>query len=219
MVPCAAMSRTIGSSCSTIAGARPSDSSSIMSRRGFSMNAMPSASICCWPPERLPAGSSSRFRRMGKSSSTWFCRFGHQLLVVAVQPTREPEVLRDGQRREHAVAAGHLHHAASGDLVRRCVRHVATIEHDRAVRRLDETGDRLQQGRLPRAVRAEQRDDLALVDLEVHAEQDLHAVVVHVDVAHEQELHLALPALEHHLGLRGGRRPHAVDVAADVDRS
>ena len=28
------------------------------------------SSICCWPPERLPAGSSSRSRRIGNSSST-----------------------------------------------------------------------------------------------------------------------------------------------------
>ena len=64
-------------------------------------------------------------------------------------------------------AAGHLHDAAPGDLVRRRVGHVAAVEHDRAVGRLDEAGDRLQQRRLAGAVGAEQRDDLALVDLEV----------------------------------------------------
>ena len=47
-------------------GASPSDSSSIISRRGREMNAIPSVSICCWPPERLPAGSCSRSRSTGK---------------------------------------------------------------------------------------------------------------------------------------------------------
>ena len=34
------------------------------------MKAMPSVSICCWPPDRLPAGSCSRSRRIGNMSST-----------------------------------------------------------------------------------------------------------------------------------------------------
>ena len=89
VVPCAEMSCTIGSNCSTIAGARPSESSSIISNRGRSMNAIPSASICCWPPERFPAGSSSRFRNTGKSSSTCSVASVDPRLLLAVQPARE----------------------------------------------------------------------------------------------------------------------------------
>ena len=74
-VPDAWMRRTTPSSCSTIVGARPSDSSSIMSSVGFAMNAMPRASICCSPPDRLPAIWSLRSRRRGKiwrtSSLAW----------------------------------------------------------------------------------------------------------------------------------------------------
>ena len=47
VVPAAFSSRTISRSWPTTLGASPSDSSSIMSRRGCSMNAMPSVSICC----------------------------------------------------------------------------------------------------------------------------------------------------------------------------
>src|SRR5579884_1636252 len=47
VVPASRSVRTISSNCSTTAGASPSDSSSIISRRGRSMNAMPSVSICC----------------------------------------------------------------------------------------------------------------------------------------------------------------------------
>jgi hypothetical protein len=51
-------------------GARPSDSSSIISSRGLAMKAMPSVSICCSPPDRLPARSPQRSRSVGKCSST-----------------------------------------------------------------------------------------------------------------------------------------------------
>ena len=125
----------------------------------------------------------------------------------------------DRERGEHTVPAGEQHHAASGDFVRWRVGHVAAVEHHRAVRRLDESADRLQQRRLAGAVRPEQRDDLTFVDFEVDVEQHLHAVVVHVDVAHEQQLHFAGLALQHDLGLRRGRRPHAIDVVAHVHRS
>ena len=148
-------------------GARPSDSSSIISSRGCSMNAMPSVSICCWPPERLPAGSSSRSRRTGNSSSTCSVALATRALSLRCsQPAsrRFSATVSDGNT---PWPPGTMHDAAARDLVRRRVRHVAAVEDDRAVGRLDEAGDRLQQRRLARAVRAEQRDDLALVDLEV----------------------------------------------------
>ena len=68
--PSAARRRTTGSSSPTTAGARPSDSSSISSTRGRAMSAMPSATICCWPPDRSAAGLSSRRASTGNSSST-----------------------------------------------------------------------------------------------------------------------------------------------------
>ena len=118
-------------------------------------------------------------------------------MVVAVQPAGDAQVLGDGERREHAAAARHLRHAARGDLVRRRVGDLAPVEDHRAAVGLDHAGDRLQQRRLAGAVRAEQRDDLALVDLEVDAEQHLHAAVGDVEPAHEQQLRPAL---------RGARR-------------
>ena len=45
----------------TTVGARPSDSSSMSSTRGRPRNAWASASICCSPPDRLPAAWSSAF--------------------------------------------------------------------------------------------------------------------------------------------------------------
>ena len=55
VVPRRWISRTTSSSWPTMVGARPSDSSSIMSSSGRVMSAPPRASICCSPPERLPA--------------------------------------------------------------------------------------------------------------------------------------------------------------------
>ena len=60
----------MSSSCSTIVGARPSESSSMMRSRGLATKAMPRPSCCCSPPERFPAIWSQRSRSRGKSSST-----------------------------------------------------------------------------------------------------------------------------------------------------
>ena len=57
--------------------------------------------------------------------------------------------------------------------------------------RLLGAADGAQQRRLAGAVGAEQRDDLALLDVEVDAEQHLHAVVLDVDVAADEQLALA----------------------------
>ena len=119
-----------------------------------------------------------------------FGRFADLVLLAALEPAGEAQVLGHRQRREHALPAGHLRDATRRDLVRRGVGHVAPVEDDGAPACLDEPGDRLQQRRLAGAVRPEERDDLALVDLEVDAEQHLHAVVMHVDSADEQELDL-----------------------------
>ena len=70
VVPLAWMARTISTRRPTTVGARPRLSSSIMSSRGLAMNAIPSPSICCSPPERLPAMVSVRSRRTGKYSRT-----------------------------------------------------------------------------------------------------------------------------------------------------
>ena len=60
VVPCWFSSRTMSKICSTRMGARPMDGSSSMSRLGFDISARPMASICCSPPDRVPA--------------IWFCR-------------------------------------------------------------------------------------------------------------------------------------------------
>src|SRR5262249_43417120 len=65
-------------SCTTM-GARPSEGSSMQRRRGSDMSARESASICCSPPESVPAGCEARSRGRGTpamarsiSASTFF---------------------------------------------------------------------------------------------------------------------------------------------------
>src|SRR4051812_38364735 len=50
----------------TMIGARPSEGSSMQRSRGSDMRARESASICCSPPESVPAGCEARSRRRGK---------------------------------------------------------------------------------------------------------------------------------------------------------
>ena len=196
VVPWARMSLTMPSNWSTTAGASPSDSSSIISRRGFMMKHMPEREHLL-----LAARQRCRRARRGARAQHWedvehaLGGLGHGLLlVVGARPARELQVVGHAQPGERALTARHEHHTARGHFVGWRVGGVAAVEHHGAVGGLDEPADRLQQCRLARTVRAEQRDDLAFVDLEVHAEQHLHAVVVHVDVADEQQLGELSPA-------------------------
>ena len=54
--------------CSTRIGARPIDGSSSIRSFGFDMSALPMASICCSPPESVPAICLRRSLRRGKRS-------------------------------------------------------------------------------------------------------------------------------------------------------
>ena len=86
-------------------------------------------------------------------------------------------MLVDGERREHALAAGHLRDSDAGCYLRISVRDVAAVEHDDAAGRINKSGNRFEQGGLAGAVGAEQRDDFAASYLEVDTEQHLHTVV------------------------------------------
>ena len=68
VVPPSLMRRTIPMSRSTVMGASPSASSSIMRSRGVVIITRDSASICCSPPESVPAGWSSRSASSGNAS-------------------------------------------------------------------------------------------------------------------------------------------------------
>ena len=80
---------------------------------------MASASICCWPPERSAAGVvEPACARTGNAVEHLSMRGAASGPVLAEQPAGGPQVLGDGQRREHALAAGHLGDAEGGDRAR-----------------------------------------------------------------------------------------------------
>ena len=103
--------------------------------------------------------------------------------ILAEQPAGEVEVLLDGQGREDALAAGHEDDPLGRRLVRVGERDVVAVVDDGAGARLGEAGDGVEERRLPGAVGAEKRHDLALVDLEVDVEQHLRLSVRHVEAA------------------------------------
>ncbi len=64
----------VSSTRCTSTGARPIDGSSIIMSRGRCMSAVPTATICCWPPDIVPTCWARRSARIGKSSRISFIR-------------------------------------------------------------------------------------------------------------------------------------------------
>jgi hypothetical protein len=106
------------------------------------------------------------------------------------------EVLQHRHVREEAAPLGRLRDPHADDLVRRAARDVLALEGDRPLPRLVEAVDRAQRGRLARAVRADQRHDLPVADLERDALQGLDRAVEGVDVL-DLEDDLAVVPLAH----------------------
>jgi hypothetical protein len=87
VVPASAMRRAIASSSSTIFGARPSEGSSSISRRGALISARATATICCSPPLIVPASCVARSASLGKSCSTWRSRSARSALSTSQPPS------------------------------------------------------------------------------------------------------------------------------------
>ena len=70
VTPCLWMSFTTSKILSTMIGDRPIDGSSSSSTFGRAISARPIASICCSPPDIVPASWSRRSFRRGKMEKT-----------------------------------------------------------------------------------------------------------------------------------------------------
>ena len=97
----------------TISGASPIDGSSSSSSFGRDISARPIASICCSPPDIVPAVCRRRSFSRGKSAKTRSTSLAHRR-AVAADVRAHREVLLDRQRAEHAAALGH-HREALAD--------------------------------------------------------------------------------------------------------
>ena len=117
-----------------------------------------------------------------------FDAFVDPAALVTDGPARGPQVVSHGERREHARATGNLCDTVRRDLAGWGVGDVATVQEDRAEVGFGEPRDRSQQCGLAGAVGAEERDDLALRDLEVDVEEDLELPVGDVEVVDDEQL-------------------------------
>src|SRR2546425_3252637 len=92
------------------------------------------------------------------------------------------QVLADGHARKDAPALGRVRDAEPDDLVRRELREVLAAERQLPGAWPQHAGDRAKRGGLARAVAADERHDLALLDAEGHALERVDVAVVGVDV-------------------------------------
>ena len=175
---CSFSSRTMRKISRTTIGASPSDGSSSISSRGRAISARASASICCSPPESVPAGW---LRALGDPREP----LGHPL-DVRLELAVAPRVARRAAGSRSTVSSvnvprpsGTCAIPARRDGLRPAAERLAR-ERDLA-RAPHRAGDRAQRRRLAGAVRAEHGDDLALGDLERDAAQRLHRPVARLD--------------------------------------
>ena len=103
----------------------------------------------------------------------------------------DQQVLVDRQVGEDAPPFRHIADAGLSDPVRGKSGHVRAEQRDLASARAGEADQAAQRRRLPRAVAAEQRDDLALAHLEAHAVQDMTLAVKSVQILGLQRDHAA----------------------------
>ena len=114
-------------------------------------------------------------------------------LAVAADECAEPEILQHRHVGNDAAAFHDLGNAAAHDSLRFAAVGPHAVEHDlaagdRAVLRLQESGDGLQHGRLAGAIRAQQGNDCAACNAKAHAAQRQdHVVIDHLDVLHAQQ--------------------------------
>ena len=176
-----------------MSGASPSEGSSRSRRRGRLISARAIASICCSPPESVPPRWSRRSLRRGNSSKTRCAdpRRSVANLVMAAPICRFSITVMRGKMRR-----------PSGDWAMR-VRMMSCVGSrvmsspaidDLPVARLRIAADGHHQGRLAGAVGADQRDDLALVDVDVDAAQRDDLAVVGLDAADGEERRAAVAA-------------------------
>ena len=107
--------RMIGSSRSTMIGARPRLISSTISTFGVATMARATASICCSPPDSKP-GPPVHQRAQGGQQRQGPLHARSLVLARAAQP--ELQVLGDGEPEEQRAVLRHVAQAPPGHLVR-----------------------------------------------------------------------------------------------------
>ena len=114
----------------TICGARPSDGSSSISSFGRATSARAIASICCSPPESVPACWLKPLANAGNKSSAR-SRSAANAGAILAREARQLQVLVDREIGEDLAAFRHLHQAALHDPMRRPALNRLAVELDR----------------------------------------------------------------------------------------
>ena len=142
--------------------------SSINTNCGDVMRARATASICCSPPERLPASCLRRFASTGKYSNI---RSMSLLICLLVGAPVGPhlEVVEHAHGGEDEPPFRDVSYAEADHLVRRQAVDPPAEKGDLAGDRVDQPGDGAQERALACTVRADEGHDLALV----HGEADI----------------------------------------------
>ena len=130
------------------------------------------ASICCSPPERVPA----------------VCVRGHRRRIAA-RVGAHREVFLDRELREDAAPLGDEGEPAPGDLVGLQPRDVVAVIAHGARGGPYEARDGAKRRGLARAVGADEAHELALLDLEVDALHGADAAVGHLELLDGKEAH------------------------------
>ena len=136
------------------ATARPSSCSF-----GRPISARPTASICCSPPESVPA--SCQVRSFSRGNSSYTCsRSSLMRFLVLAQVRADLQVFQHRQVGEYAPAFRHHRDAALHDLLRVQAQDVFALKRDGAALGAHDAADGAKRGGFAGAVCADQRDDL-----------------------------------------------------------
>jgi len=124
--------------------------------RGSDMRARESASICCSPPESVPAGWVARLAQAGKACHGALDEPVHFVSVLAIFEAAHLEILAHGERRKHAPALGHQRDAGRGAGMGWQPRNVDSIKKNLSLSGKHRPCNAAHGGALAGAVRADQ---------------------------------------------------------------
>ncbi len=117
-----------------------------------------------------------------------------RVLVVGIVVRADLKILDHGHLWEDPPPFRHVTDPELDGLVCREARDVSTVEADRAPRRVVQSRDHPQRRRLAGTVRAEQSDDLTLVDRDREVVQSRDSAVADLRACHLQERHQSTSA-------------------------
>ena len=208
-IPDPLISRRVSKMVRTSKGARPSDGSSSNRILGAAISARPMASICCSPPESVPASWLRRSRRRGNRLNTRCAMLLDACPLAAEAVGAHVQVFVHSEGREYLAPFGRVRDAQVDDLVGGHVTDRAACYPHIPLAGAEQPADGAQDRGFARAVRPNQRHDLPRPHGKRDPLEGMHVSVVGVDVLDFEHriTHLATSP-----GLRRGRgrlRSHA----------